>query len=161
MIMKVAILSKDYMPLMYCDIKRAVVLVYLGKAEVVKATEKIMRSVSDAFQVPAVIRLLDKVKKKFSPKVVFTRKNVFMRDGYKCQYCGKESKKLTLDHVMPTSRGGKNVWENVVAACQGCNSTKSNRTPEEAGMPLLSKPKKPSMLIKIDWNNLFDLTPLQ
>ncbi len=152
--MKVVVLSRDYIPLMYCDIRRAMTLVYLKKAEVIKETGDFLRSVSDRFAIPKVIRLLSKLVKQISPKVTYTRKNIHVRDNYTCQYCGSGNT-LTLDHVLPVSRGGKSSWENVVTACYPCNSSKGNKTPEEAHMTLAKTPKKPSILIQIDWSDLF------
>ncbi|MGB9702325.1 MAG: HNH endonuclease [Candidatus Kapaibacteriota bacterium] len=82
-----------------------------------------------------------------------TRKNIMKRDGMQCQYCGKKHIQLTVDHILPKSRGGKDEWENLVTACYECNNKKGNRTPEEAGMKLLSIPKRPNPLSFIK-NNL-------
>lgn len=152
--MRVVVLTRDYIPLMYCNIRRAIALVYLNKAEIVKESGEFMRSISASFPIPRVIRLLSKLVRQITPRVTYTRKNVHIRDKYTCQYCGSPDN-LTLDHVMPVSRGGKSVWENVVTACYPCNSKKGSRTPEEAGMKLASAPKKPSILIQMDWNELF------
>lgn len=152
--MKVVVLSRDYIPLMYCDIKRAITLVYLKKAEIVKESGVVFHSISERFPVPLVIRLLSKLVRKFSPRVTYTRKNIHIRDKYVCQYCGS-GERLTLDHVMPVSRGGKSTWENVVTACYPCNAQKGSRTPEEAGMPLSKRPQKPSILMQINWGELF------
>ena len=152
--MNVVVLSRDYIPLMYCDIRRAINLVYLNKAEIIKESGDFLRSISDKFPIPKVIRLLDKLIKRVIPKVTYTRKNINIRDNFECQYCGSKER-LTLDHVMPASRGGKSTWENIVTACFKCNSQKGNKTPEEAGMSLAKVPKKPSLLMKIDWNELF------
>lgn len=152
--MRVVILTRDYIPLMYCDLRRAIALVYLNKAEIVKESGEYLHSVSTAFPVPQVIRLLSKMVKKFTPRVTYTRKNVHIRDKYSCQYCGS-LENLTLDHIQPLSRGGKSSWENVVTACYPCNSSKGNRTPEEAGMKLLRRAQKPSVLMQINWSELF------
>lgn len=152
--MKVVVLTRDYIPLMHCDIRRAIALVYLKKAEIVKESGDFLRSISERFPVPTVIRLLGKLVKQITPKVTYSRRNVHVRDHHTCQYCGSVSN-LTLDHVMPVSRGGKSTWENVVTACYPCNSSKGSRTPEEAGMKLIKPPKRPSMLMHIDWNELF------
>lgn len=152
--MKVVVLSRDYIPLMYCDMRKAIALVYLKKAEIVKATGTFLRTVSSQFPVPQIIRLLTRLVRHVAPKVTYTRKNVHIRDHYMCQYCGSHEN-LTLDHVHPVSRGGKSNWENVVTACYRCNSKKGNKTPEEAGMPLMQVPRKPSLLMQIDWNELF------
>ena len=154
--MKVVVLSRDYIPLMYCDIHRAITLVYLKKAEIVKESGNFLRSVSERFPIPKVIRLLCKLVRQITPRVTYTRKNIHIRDNYTCQYCGSTSS-LTLDHVMPVSRGGKSSWENVVTACYPCNSRKGSRTPDEAGMKLAMPPKKPSILMQIDWNDLFGI----
>ncbi len=152
--MRVVILTRDYIPLMYCDLRRAIALVYLKKAEIVKESGEYLHSVSVAFPVPKVIRLLSKMVKKFTPRVTYTRKNVHIRDKYTCQYCGS-LENLTLDHVHPLSRGGKSSWENVVTACFPCNSSKGSHTPEESGMKLVRRPKKPSVLMQINWTELF------
>jgi 5-methylcytosine-specific restriction endonuclease McrA len=93
---------------------------------------------------PSVIRLVNFVKRP-RPKVRFTRREVFKRDGFTCQYCGKKPRELTIDHVQPTSRGGKDTWANTVAACTGCNRKKGARTPEEAHMTLRGKPSEPRL----------------
>lgn len=80
----------------------------------------------------------------------FNRKNIFHRDNYTCQYCGKKGLPLTLDHILPKSRGGKNTWENIVTACPKCNTLKANRTPLEAGMKMLKQPKRPINHIKFE-----------
>jgi len=152
--MKVAILSVDYLPLMYCDVKRAICLLYQGKAEMVKATDLFMRSVSTSVPIPKIIRLLNKTLKIFNPKIVFTRRNVFIRDKWTCQYCGEHGIKLTIDHVHPKSKGGEHSWENVVAACKPCNDAKRDKLPQVFGMPRKS-PHKPSRLIHIDWDEIF------
>jgi 5-methylcytosine-specific restriction endonuclease McrA len=152
--MKVVVLTRDYIPLMYCDLRKAIALVYLNKAEIVKTSGSFLRTVSSQFPIPRVIRLLTRLVRHVTPKVTYTRKNIHIRDHYMCQYCGSRDN-LTLDHVQPVSRGGKSHWENVVTACYRCNSKKGNKTPEEAGMPLMQPPRKPSMLMQIDWNELF------
>ncbi len=102
-----------------------------------------VRSATAEFEVPAVVCLRQYHKRKTA---AFTRFNLFLRDGFQCQYCGakKPVKDLTFDHVMPRSRKGPATFENIVAACQTCNLRKGNRTPKEAGMSLLRKPKTPS-----------------
>ena len=118
--------------------RKALTLVTKGKAIVVVHTD---REIYPGIFMPSVIRLLEY---KFVPirMQTLSRKNIFMRDGYKCMYCGKSSsgEGLELEHVIPRSRGGKNEWVNLVSACRKCNSRKGDRTPEEAGMPLLRRP---------------------
>lgn len=152
--MQVIVLSRDYMPLMHCDIRRAMVLLYLNKAEIVKESGQFLKTVSEDYPVPRVIRLLGKMIKRFTPRIAYSRKNIHTRDQHTCQYCGSQNN-LTLDHVMPTSRGGASSWENVVTACLPCNAKKGNKTPAEAGLSLHRLPVRPSLLIKINWNAIF------
>lgn len=152
--MKVAVLSKDFEPLTYCNVERAIVLLYLNKAEAITNTNHVIRSVSSVYKVPRIIRLLYKTAKRYIPVIRYSRKNIHSRDNHSCQYCGS-SQNLTIDHVMPVSRGGKSNWENTVTACLKCNNKKGNKTPAEAGMPLRKEPVKPSLTIDIDWSELF------
>jgi 5-methylcytosine-specific restriction endonuclease McrA len=152
--MQVIVLSRDYMPLMHCDIRRAMILLYLNKAEIVKESGQFLKTVSERYPVPRVIRLLGKLMRRFTPRVAYSRKNVHLRDQHTCQYCGSQDN-LTLDHVMPSSRGGTSSWENVVTACSPCNAKKGNKTPEEAGLILNRPPIRPSLLMKIDWGDIF------
>jgi len=125
--------------------QRAVVLVVLGKAEVLEEYDEALGRVS--FKTPAVVRL---TKGGLAQKqsVRFSRINVYTRDGFRCQYCGvkKEMHELNYDHVLPRVRGGRTEWENIVTSCYACNDRKGSRTPEEAGMTLRKKPFKPSSL---------------
>lgn len=122
---------------------------YLGKAELVLNNEKkILRSVSQNYPWPSIIRLSHFVRVPYK-KVVLTRKNILRRDSYKCVYCGRSDIPLTVDHIVPKARGGTDSWENLVTACTICNNKKGDRTPEEARMDLLSKPFKPSHIMFI------------
>ena len=152
--MRVAVLSKDYEPLTYCNVERAITLVYLNKAEAVRDSNLFVRSVSAIFRVPLVIRLLYKTARRFIPALKYSRKNIHVRDNYTCQYCGS-TKNLSIDHLMPVSRGGKSTWENTVTACQKCNSKKGSKTPEEAGMKLARPAARPSIINNIQWNDFF------
>lgn len=127
--------------------QRAVVLAFLGKVEVVDTYDEVVRSRTLAIKAPAVVRLV-KWSTAQRQKVRFSRLNVFVRDGFRCQYCGtrKFMRELNYDHVVPRVRGGRTTWENIVTACYGCNDKKGSRTPEEAGLRLLRKPQKPSFL---------------
>jgi len=122
-------------------------LVFVGKVEVVEETENTVRSVSLAVKVPSVVRLLRFVSFKRS-EVKFSRQNIYARDRFQCQYCGKKLKTedLTYDHVIPRSRGGKTEWGNIVTCCIACNRRKGGRTPLEAGMKLIRTPTKPVWL---------------
>lgn len=115
---------------------------FLEKAELLHDDpEKKLRTPSDQFDFPSVIRLRRYIRLPYK-KVVLTRRNVMRRDSFRCQYCGQKSK-LTIDHIHPKSRGGKDTWENLTTACDKCNVKKGNRTPKEANMELLSKPYRP------------------
>lgn len=138
----VLLLNQNYEPLNVCPVRRAVVLVDKGKAEVLENGMGYIRTVSDEASAPSVIRLIYQVRRPM-PQRRMSRKETFLRDKYRCQYCGLESHDLTLDHVLPRVRGGKHEWTNVVSACSGCNHRKGNRTPSEAGMALRSVPGPP------------------
>lgn len=139
---KVLVLNYDYTPVNITNISRALKLVIREKAEVVKEGTKIFRSEKLSFKAPIIIRLLNYVKIKFF-KVVLTKKNILIRDNFKCVYCDS-NKNLTLDHLIPKSKGGKNDWLNLVTCCDSCNKKKGDKTPEESKMVLLRKPFKPS-----------------
>ncbi|MBN8572925.1 MAG: HNH endonuclease [Candidatus Kapabacteria bacterium] len=141
---KVLVLNQSYEPISLCSVKKAFLLVYLTKAEIVAAKEdRTLRSVSVHYPCPSVIRLCTYVRVTFR-RVELSRKNIVRRDNGRCQYCNKTTPPLTIDHIIPKSRGGEDSWENLITACMRCNNYKGNRTPEEAGMRLLSTPKKPS-----------------
>lgn len=127
--------------------ERAVVLFVLGKVDVLEEYDEEIRSRSFALRTPAVVRLR-KGGVTTKQAVRFSRINVYTRDGFRCQYCGekKSSRELNYDHVIPRTRGGRTVWENIVSSCYPCNDRKGGRTPEEAGMKLRKKPFKPSSL---------------
>jgi CRISPR/Cas system Type II protein with McrA/HNH and RuvC-like nuclease domain len=136
---KVLVLNNAYLPVAVVSVEKAVTLIYLGKAQIVHAQEnRMMRSIKTEYPFPDVIRLFKYVSipfKRASP----SKRNIFLRDSYTCQYCGSTVKaNLTIDHVMPISRGGKDTFENMVTACSSCNRKKGNMTPEEAGMPLMN-----------------------
>ena len=138
----VLVLNQNYEPLNICRVRRAIVLLYRGKAEMLEDGSGFIQSVTYTFPVPSVIRLAYFIKRPRSqPKL--TRLEVFNRDLYTCQYCGKETHQLTLDHVIPRHQSGEHNWGNVVSACIPCNRRKAGRTPEQAGMRLLRLPSPP------------------
>lgn len=142
--MKALVLDSTYFPVQIIDWKKAMVLFFTGRAEVVDYHEDIeIRSTQDSYKLPKVLRLFQKVNK--LGQVKFNRANVFYRDRFKCQYCGDKflAVELTLDHVMPKSRGGKTNWENIVSSCHPCNNKKADRTPQECGLKLPREPKQP------------------
>ena len=138
----VLVLNQNYEPLNICRVRRAVVLIYRGKAEMLENGTGFIHSASGSFSVPSVIRLDYMIKRPWHERKL-TRLEVFQRDHYTCQYCGKETRQLTLDHVIPRYRGGQHVWENVVSACVSCNRRKAGKTPEEARMRLIRPPSPP------------------
>jgi 5-methylcytosine-specific restriction endonuclease McrA len=141
---KVLILNQNYEPMSVINAKKAVVLLYLGKAELIEEhTGHRVRAVSMSMPFPSIVRLSMYVRVPFK-NIILSRKNILRRDGHRCQYCGRGDIGLTLDHVMPMSRGGEETWENLVCACVKCNNTKGDRTPEEAQMPLRRKPMRPN-----------------
>ncbi len=145
---QVLVLNATYEPMSVVSVRRAVVLLLKEKAELVEAAEAQLRSERSALPVPLVIRLVYYVRipRRFS--MPLSRRTLLARDHYTCQYCGCQPGKvgLTMDHVVPRSRGGNTVWENVVTACGPCNRRKGNRTPEEAGMQLRQTPGRPRYL---------------
>jgi 5-methylcytosine-specific restriction endonuclease McrA len=138
----VLVLNQNYEPLNVCNLRRAFVLVDRGKAEVLEHAEGAIRSAFTSFPRPSVIRLIYMIRRP-RPQMRLTRREIFVRDRYTCQYCGKMTRDLTIDHVMPRHRGGRHTWENLVAACRTCNHRKAGRTPQEAHMTLLNEPKRP------------------
>ena len=141
----VLVLNATYEPLSVVSVRRAVLLLLKEKAEIVEAAEAELRSEHVSMPMPLVIRLVYYVRIPHRLSLPVTRRTVLARDHYTCQYCGRQPsrKDLTVDHIVPRSRGGHTAWENVVTACQRCNGRKGNRTPEEAGMSLLSPPVRP------------------
>jgi 5-methylcytosine-specific restriction endonuclease McrA len=140
---KVLVLNQSYEPISVCSAKKALLLLFLTKAEMVEQrTAVAIRSVRDVYPFPSVIRLSAYLRVPFK-KIELSRKNILRRDGFKCMYCGDHKPPLTVDHIIPRSRGGTDQWENLVCACIKCNNRKGNRTPEEAHMKLLTVPRKP------------------
>ena len=138
----VLVLNQSYEPLNICRVRRAVVLLYRGKAEMLENGTGFIHSATDIFSVPSVIRLAYMIKRPRLERKL-TRFEIFNRDRYTCQYCGRETHQLTLDHVIPRHRGGEHTWENVVSACIPCNRRKAGKTPPEARMRLTRHPAPP------------------
>jgi 5-methylcytosine-specific restriction endonuclease McrA len=139
----VLVLNQTYEPLTVCRARRAVVLMYQGKAEMLEDGLGYINSINDTFPLPSVIRLARMIKRPRRRRKM-TRFEIFNRDKHTCQYCGRQSRNLTLDHVIPRYRGGQHTWENVVSACVACNRKKAGRTPQEANMKLLRPPAPPN-----------------
>lgn len=140
---QVLVLNATYEPINVCSMQRAIVLVLKKKAEVVERGMRRLRSATAAYAQPLVIRLVYYVRvPRFQARRI-SRRAVFARDGHSCQYCGSSSR-LTVDHVVPKSRGGTSSWENVVTACAPCNTRKSDRLPDEIGMHPSQTPRAPT-----------------
>jgi len=151
---KALLLNADYTPMHFISNVRAFLLVHKGRAEVLDTGGKLslwdeytIVSANKTINLPATIRLLNRVHRKWQPPR-FRKSAVYTRDNWCCQYCGVELGKssATIDHVQPRSRGGKTSWKNCVASCKFCNRKKANKTPMEANMPLLSAPAEPNPL---------------
>lgn len=142
----VLLLNSTYEPLGVVDVARAVRLIFAKKVEIVHAGTDEIRSVAFAMPLPSVVRLLYYVARR-RKKVALTKKHVLLRDDYVCGYCGhKGGASMTVDHVTPKARGGRSVWENLVACCSACNARKRDRTPDEARMPLRRTPREPRFI---------------
>lgn len=140
--MRTTILNLDYSIVSVISWQKGLTLLLLDKIQPVEFWEKpVMSAGGDYYYVPKTVMVKKYVKlnRRHTP----TKRNIFLRDSYACQYCGVDDAKMTIDHVFPRSRGGRDTWENLVAACIKCNNKKGNRTPEEAQMRLMRKPFKP------------------
>lgn len=157
---RVLILNASFEPLHVCSVKRAVALLMQEVAERVEDADRVLRSPRSVFPVPSVIRLKRYVRRPHRQRVAFNRKNLLRRDDHTCQYCSLRSNDLTLDHVVPRSRGGPTSWENVVACCRRCNAVKRDRTPDEASMALNRKPFAPAFMFSSAYGLLPEIDPL-
>jgi len=142
--MKTLVLDPGFVPVKVITWRRALCMSLIEKVEVLASYDREVRTISRSFRAPAVVRLLGAVRAR--PQLVrFSRRNVYLRDSHRCQYCLNtfSDAELTLDHVVPRVSGGKTSWTNVVAACGSCNRRKGGRTPEQAGLHLRSPPRRP------------------
>jgi 5-methylcytosine-specific restriction endonuclease McrA len=147
----VLVLNASYEPLNVTSVRRAYVLVFKGKAELIEELDTPLHSATDTYPWPHVIRLVQYVRVPRSVQRKISRRALFARDNWRCAYCGTTGGKLTLDHVVPRSRGGDSVWENVVTSCAPCNLKKGDRLPEEVSMELgyIPKPPTPVLFIRL------------
>jgi len=148
MMTAVLFLDVDYQPLRVEPWTRAVVDVFLGKAEVIEySRDRTIKGVAREYPMPAVVRVLRRFRRD-RQAIRFSRLNIYARDAFTCGYCGQQwvSEDLTFDHVVPRAAGGRTTWENIVTCCVPCNVAKANRTPSQAKMHLLRKPTKPRWL---------------
>jgi 5-methylcytosine-specific restriction endonuclease McrA len=147
---RVLVLNATYEPINVCTLRRAAVLLLKEKAELLERREGAIHSEHMTMERPDVIRLVSYVRiPREAHRRKITRRAVLARDSWTCQYCGSRKSGLTVDHVIPRSRGGKSVWENIVAACASCNRRKGNRLPREIHMHPQSTPKAPGPTVFI------------
>lgn len=125
--------------------KKAIILIYLGKAEIIEKNNSFVRSVSTSLPLPSIVRLTRYINVP-RKRIILSRKNIIKRDNHQCQYCGSRNGPVTIDHIIPRDRGGQDTWENLVSACVSCNNKKGNRTPEEARLKLIRRPQKPNYI---------------
>ena len=142
---RVLVLNASFEPVNVCTERRAVVMIFKGIARMEEHNGHMLHSARITMHAPSVIRLVEYIHIPYKSRSL-SRKNILLRDHSTCQYCGRQSSpsELTLDHVLPRSRGGANTWLNTVAACGGCNQRKGDRTPSEARMPLRTAPAVPT-----------------
>ena len=139
---EVLVLNSNYEPLNVCNMRRAVALLILGKAEVLQHRDHPIATISGAHKAPSVLKMRYQVRRPM-PQLRLSRHSVLARDGYTCQYCGIRGKDLTIDHVVPKWAGGPHTWDNLVACCRRCNLKKGDKTPQQAHMKLARKPRRP------------------
>jgi 5-methylcytosine-specific restriction endonuclease McrA len=140
----VLVLNATYEPINVCTVRRAVVLLLKEKAEVIEESDRTLHSANESMTRPMVIRLVTYVRvPRDTHRRKITRRAVFARDNWTCQYCGSRQQ-LTVDHVIPRSKGGPSTWDNIVAACAPCNRRKGDSLPLQAGMQLAHPPRVPN-----------------
>jgi 5-methylcytosine-specific restriction endonuclease McrA len=145
---RVLVLNASYEPLQLVTVRRAVVLLLQEKAEMVETAQRMLHGITQHFMIPLVIRLTRYIRVPRNLRLPCSRRGVLIRDRETCQYCGDQPgrQQLTIDHVVPRSRGGETTWTNVVTACRDCNHRKGGRTPDEARMPLMTVPRQPQYI---------------
>jgi 5-methylcytosine-specific restriction endonuclease McrA len=152
----VLVLNFTYEALNITSFQRAVKLIFSGKAEIVSDRERMLSSPTFEMRMPSIIRMLYYIRRPMQ-RVALTKKNILLRDDHICQYCGVRGERLmTVDHVVPRSKGGPSTWENLVCACMRCNNRKNNRSPDDANMSLRRRPRTPKYIpwIQIKRNTL-------
>lgn len=144
--MRALVINKSYEPMMVVSAEKAFCMMLTGRAVVEKYHDEVFHTIDSAFRQPCVVRLTEQANWNPLRGKRVSRYGIILRDAYTCQYCGSilPRQEITIDHVLPKSRGGEDTWSNLVAACFDCNNKKRDRTPKEAGLVLLNKPKKPS-----------------
>ena len=139
---EVLVLNSDYEPLNICTLRRAVLLVFLGKVDVLHEDGQILHTVTVQYRSPSVVRLRIHVKRP-RPQLKLSRRSIFARDNYSCQYCGHRGNDLTVDHVLPRRLGGPTSWDNLVCCCKRCNTRKGDKTLAQVGFALRQLPRRP------------------
>ena len=142
---RVLVLNQNYHPISVTPAKRAIILLFMEKVEVLEHYREFIHSPSTSIQLPSVVRL-NNYRRVRMRDIALTRKNILKRDHYTCQYCGISHQPMTIDHIIPKHRDGKDTWNNLVTACMKCNEKKGNRTPQMSNMPLMKKPRKPQIV---------------
>ena len=138
----VLVLNSDYEPLNICNMRRAVTLVFLGKVDVLHEDGAILRTITAQYRSPSVVRLRWHIKRP-RPKLKLSRRSIFARDNYACQYCGHRGNDLTVDHVVPRRLSGETTWDNLVCCCKKCNCKKGDKTIAQVGFSLRREPRRP------------------
>lgn len=155
------LLNGDYTFLGLVDWKRAMSLMFAQKIRVLRFSDRMIQGVSRTFRAPVVAVLIKVVRSVYRGRVPFSRRNVMVRDRFTCAYCGTRTLPITMDHVIPRSRGGKTDFENCVACCRACNQKKGARLPSEAGMPLRRRPWQPTIAefirIRLQQSDVYEL----
>ncbi len=159
MMNKVILLNYDFKFLHSISWKKAIVLMLKNKVEVIKySTKKIKTSNNNIKEIviPQIIKLVKLIRNIYKNKIPYTKKNILIRDNYKCLYCENKNNSMTIDHVIPISKGGKSSFQNCVCSCKNCNNKKKDRTPSEANMFLKYQPYQPTIMefINIKMKNL-------
>lgn len=140
------LLNADYSFLNVVHWRRAMALMAKGKVQVLKTSAAAIRTAEGrVLKIPAVMRLIKLIRVVYRHRVPFSKRNILIRDGFRCAYCGTAGRRLTIDHIIPKSRGGKTSFENCVASCVICNNAKGDKTPREADMSLMAKAYQPTI----------------
>jgi 5-methylcytosine-specific restriction endonuclease McrA len=148
---QVLVLNLNHEPLNICSFRRALGLIFLDKATVLETNGETLHSERITMPMPSVVRLNYQVKRPY-PELRISRRSILARDSFTCQYCGRQGPTLTLDHIVPRMNGGAHSWENLVCSCIECNNSKGNRTPSQAGLTLLRKPRRPRFVPHISYS---------
>ena len=145
---RVLVLNQSYEPLMVIGARRAIILLLSEKVESLENYHEIIHSVYLSLPLPSVIKLKEyaRIRRK---EIVLSRKNILKRDNHTCQYCGKKSVPMTIDHIISRNKGGGDSWDNLVAACVPCNTKKGNHSLRQIQMDLSKIPRKPTMILHL------------